>query len=536
MSRCFPYPPPGYARNGVRDEALIESIKKEAEKAQKERKEEKKRRKREKEKAREEGETSEKKKHHHKRKHRDGRSQEEDDTRGDHNKKQRVNSKHAEKSNLTEEHGQPVSSQNSTDSTLNSSKGQETPTSLGMEGRQRSASIIRIQLPLQRQKDPDVLPNKEQPCSSAPGRTMNNGFLAASQNCGTVPQTSWERVVPEKPCSTSSIKGRESAAPGKTISNASMAASRNGDDRARPEKPSSTSLKGQESSAPGRTSGRASLAASQMRGTGPQTSSDGVCFTSSLKSRESSAPGKTKSNASLAASQMCGTVPRTSGARTGQEKSFGPLKTISSASLSAPQVCGIVPRNSSGHRTGSASRTSEDRTGQEQSSIPGRTISEASLAAPHIHGSTDRTSGDKTKPEQPCSPLAGQDSSALKVGKEENDLRLSSGAATETSADRAEASSALITHRARPSSSELKYAKLVENWVPPTFVNGPEGDLDDQEWLLQRKQEDHSGAKEESKVENGRLAFTHGSSLGPWPRVCLLPEADIYALPYTVPY
>lgn len=27
MSRCFPYPPPGYVRNGIRDEALIESIK-----------------------------------------------------------------------------------------------------------------------------------------------------------------------------------------------------------------------------------------------------------------------------------------------------------------------------------------------------------------------------------------------------------------------------------------------------------------------------------------------------------------------------
>ncbi|KDO71300.1 hypothetical protein CISIN_1g0156881mg, partial [Citrus sinensis] len=27
MSRCFPYPPPGYARNGIRDEALAESIK-----------------------------------------------------------------------------------------------------------------------------------------------------------------------------------------------------------------------------------------------------------------------------------------------------------------------------------------------------------------------------------------------------------------------------------------------------------------------------------------------------------------------------
>jgi hypothetical protein len=27
MSRCFPYPPPGYVKNGIRDEALIDSIK-----------------------------------------------------------------------------------------------------------------------------------------------------------------------------------------------------------------------------------------------------------------------------------------------------------------------------------------------------------------------------------------------------------------------------------------------------------------------------------------------------------------------------
>ncbi|KAJ0040364.1 hypothetical protein Pint_28499 [Pistacia integerrima] len=27
MSRCFPYPPPGYVKNGIRDEALIKSVK-----------------------------------------------------------------------------------------------------------------------------------------------------------------------------------------------------------------------------------------------------------------------------------------------------------------------------------------------------------------------------------------------------------------------------------------------------------------------------------------------------------------------------
>ncbi|KAI3734396.1 hypothetical protein L6452_13864 [Arctium lappa] len=43
MSRCFPYPPPGYSRNGATYEALIESIKlqKETDKAKAERKKQK---------------------------------------------------------------------------------------------------------------------------------------------------------------------------------------------------------------------------------------------------------------------------------------------------------------------------------------------------------------------------------------------------------------------------------------------------------------------------------------------------------------
>ncbi|XP_061373286.1 uncharacterized protein LOC133315635 [Gastrolobium bilobum] len=43
MSRCLPFPPPGYVRNGSSGEALIESIKLQNEKAKKERKKEKRR-------------------------------------------------------------------------------------------------------------------------------------------------------------------------------------------------------------------------------------------------------------------------------------------------------------------------------------------------------------------------------------------------------------------------------------------------------------------------------------------------------------
>ncbi|XP_039069682.1 UPF0329 protein ECU05_1680/ECU11_0050-like [Hibiscus syriacus] len=111
MSRCFPFPPPGYVKNGIRDEALIESIKlkREEEKAKKERKKEKKDKKREKkeiDKARNSGET-ESKKHGHKKRHKDERSQE-GKKGGDCQKRRQNEVECFEKSTLTEEHGQAV--------------------------------------------------------------------------------------------------------------------------------------------------------------------------------------------------------------------------------------------------------------------------------------------------------------------------------------------------------------------------------------------------------------------------------------------
>ncbi|XP_059438236.1 uncharacterized protein LOC132171048 [Corylus avellana] len=172
MSRCFPYPPPGYVKNGIRDEALIDSIKiqREEEKARKERKKEKKREKKEKEKAREKARETGKidnKKHKHKKRHREERSQE-DQKGGDPHKRRKYETENLEKSSLTEEHGHPVGSQNSSDSTLNSNKRQKQ--SLSSNDKHNSGSVFRIRLPLQRHKDPEVLPSKEQPCSSS-GRT-----------------------------------------------------------------------------------------------------------------------------------------------------------------------------------------------------------------------------------------------------------------------------------------------------------------------------------------------------------------------------
>ncbi|XP_048128599.1 uncharacterized protein LOC115736453 [Rhodamnia argentea] len=209
MSRCFPYPPPGYARNGVRDKALIESIKREVEKAKKERRKERKLEKNEKKKALENGKKAlenvgiKDKKKSHKRRN-EGKRTQGDQKAGDrdHRKKRKHDTEHFERSNLTEEHGKPVNSLNSTDSTMNSSKKQKQilPPDCG----HNPASIIRIRLPLQRHKDPEMLPSGEQPCS-APVRTD----LFGHENHEHAPRSSTDQR--ECPCSTSPSLGEGSA-------------------------------------------------------------------------------------------------------------------------------------------------------------------------------------------------------------------------------------------------------------------------------------------------------------------------------------
>ncbi|XP_038994774.1 splicing regulatory glutamine/lysine-rich protein 1-like isoform X1 [Hibiscus syriacus] len=204
MSRCFPYPPPGYLKNGIRDEALIESIKikREEEKAKKERKKEKKdkkekkREKKERDKAPDIGETKSKK-HGHKKRHKDERSQEAQKG-GDYQKRRENEVECYEKSTLTEEHGHAVGPQNSSDSTLNSSKRQKL--SLSPDSGHNSGRIIRFRLLSQRHKDPEVLPTKEQPCSTS--RKIDEAFVQGTQE--NVPRTGTE--LEEHPCSTANIE------------------------------------------------------------------------------------------------------------------------------------------------------------------------------------------------------------------------------------------------------------------------------------------------------------------------------------------
>ncbi|XP_010446849.1 PREDICTED: glutamic acid-rich protein [Camelina sativa] len=216
MSRCFPFPPPGYVLNGIRDEAMIVSIKGAEEKAKKEqRRKDKKRDKKEKK------DKKDKKEKEKKRKDRDGKEGESEK----HSHKRRRTEEGAkvdlfrklkeseinclEKSSLTVERELLQStSQNSCDSTLNSNEilqpldggrhnndSKQQPLDGGRHNNNDSESIIRIRLPIRRQKDPDVMTtNKDQdtPCSSR-GIKLESSQLAASR----------EPVNHQHPCSTS---------------------------------------------------------------------------------------------------------------------------------------------------------------------------------------------------------------------------------------------------------------------------------------------------------------------------------------------
>ncbi|GKV41425.1 hypothetical protein SLEP1_g48962 [Rubroshorea leprosula] len=193
MSRCFPYPPPGYVKNGIRDEALIESIKlkREEEKARKGRKKEKKCEKKAKERAREGGEI-EGKKHRHRKRHRDERSQ--DPKGGDHQKRSETEVENNEKSSLTEEDGQAVGSQNSSDSTLNSNKRQkQSPPS---DSSHNPGISVRIKIASQRHKDPELTPSSKEHPSSAFGR-IKNAYAQGMVDTASVPGIE----LGENPCS-----------------------------------------------------------------------------------------------------------------------------------------------------------------------------------------------------------------------------------------------------------------------------------------------------------------------------------------------
>ncbi|KAF6174338.1 hypothetical protein GIB67_040831 [Kingdonia uniflora] len=84
--------------------------------------------------------------------------------------------------------------------------------------------------------------------------------------------------------------------------------------------------------------------------------------------------------------------------------------------------------------------------------------------------------------------------------------------------------------RSRDIDSRLR--DLIDNWVPSS-IDAESADFDDQEWLFDVKPRH----EEANKAKACDVVQPLGNS-GFWmqPRACYLPEADIYALPYTIPY
>ncbi|KAL8514768.1 hypothetical protein ACS0TY_013738 [Phlomoides rotata] len=192
MSRCFPYPPPGYTLSNARKEALIESIKLQKQKvnAEEQRKKDKRREKKEKKKDKKEkkiqnldkpdivqGHTVEKLWTQSKVEFLD--------------KGSKTDSEQLERSSLTEEHEKPVCLRvpsSSSESTENSNKRKRL--SSPSDVTHGPGNIIRIRLPSKKQKQSDASPNEQQPCSTSgrthfPSRVKSNIASRLGNECCT---------------------------------------------------------------------------------------------------------------------------------------------------------------------------------------------------------------------------------------------------------------------------------------------------------------------------------------------------------------
>ncbi|XP_050213294.1 uncharacterized protein LOC126664786 [Mercurialis annua] len=167
MSRCYPYPPPGYLRNGARGEAVSETVKVAASqsiKFQRDLKDDK--------------PLTDKHKKKDKKEKRSKKEKKKASSLATDNKlgKSLLKGKddeEAERSSLTEEHGQPVSHHQSlsSDSTRSSNKRKsDYVVHSASNATKNNGNVIRIRLALQRHTEPNLSANVEHLCSTS-GRT-----------------------------------------------------------------------------------------------------------------------------------------------------------------------------------------------------------------------------------------------------------------------------------------------------------------------------------------------------------------------------
>lgn len=88
-----------------------------------------------------------------------------------------------------------------------------------------------------------------------------------------------------------------------------------------------------------------------------------------------------------------------------------------------------------------------------------------------------------------------------------------------------------LTKDEKPS-IESMYKALVEEWSPPPILAERE-DPDEQEWLFGAKPQKAPGRL---KAETSSDAPCPAGGCHLWPRAHYLPDVEIFALPYTVPF
>ncbi|XP_038885449.1 nucleoporin GLE1 isoform X2 [Benincasa hispida] len=193
MSRCFPYPPPGYVRKVASTEAaLIESIKLQSERRQSKNDSKKEKSKHKKEKSKDKKERSKDKKHKSKeRKEKSSHSRDLNDQKQKECLKEakellkgtKVEAEQLERSGLTEEHGQPVWPQSPgylSDGTQINHKRKRDASLQSNEGK-----IIRIKLSLSQQEDSSA--GSEQTCSTS-GRDISVDQKRDENSRGSIQQ------------------------------------------------------------------------------------------------------------------------------------------------------------------------------------------------------------------------------------------------------------------------------------------------------------------------------------------------------------
>ncbi|KAJ4964001.1 hypothetical protein NE237_023940 [Protea cynaroides] len=466
MSRCFPYPPPGYERkNGALDETLINSIKlqKEREKAKKEKRKEKKREKKEKEREGEKAKNAcvEDKKLKHEKRHKNERGKIENVV-GNHPKTSEEEAEQLEKSSLTEEYGQPVSSQNSydtSDSTQNSHNRKKH--NLSSDSRHNNhGSIFRIRL---KQKDQEILPSKELP---DPNSSRTDLILQGKNEISP-------RLGEGKQCSTSGRQQQFS------------------------------------------TTGRTPISRQEsLREKNQEILATNKLVRSNLQNTGLHSQGKYEISQKINEVQHCPTLGRTTIVQEKYEndpKACEEQTTSGRMGVQTPEIASSREKN--------------------QEILPTNKLVRSNLRNTDLHSQGKYEISQNINEVQQHCPTLGR--TAIVQEKQENDPR---PCEEQTTTRRTGVQTPEIAECSRKSGSKMKkrespYGDLLENWVPPPIENYVT-DFDDQEWLFQK----HSKPEREPKrFKPSNDGLCQGSTTF-WPRACYFAEADIHALPYTVPF